>query len=133
MDLHSLIKYKDIFVLHLHTPSQLAEMKCFFQVLKEENSCRHTTHKLEQSLTKLWSPSFGAFSLCAALNSAKSSSSSVRIAVITLPYWLPLSASVLGLVFGTQHIFTAARLSQSVDSVFHPSWLSVEEVLQERH
>lgn len=30
MDLHSSMKYKEIFVLQLHTPSQVAEMNYFF-------------------------------------------------------------------------------------------------------
>lgn len=64
MDLHSSIKYKEIFVLQLHTPSQVTEMNCFFQILKEEESYSHITHKLEQSLTKLWSSSFGALRMC---------------------------------------------------------------------
>lgn len=103
------------------------------QVSKEEESCRHITHMLEQSLTKLWSSSFGAllaFSLCASLCSAQSTSSSVSAAVITLPYWLSLPASAW---FWYTAIFTAARPSQPLETVFPRSWLSVEQVLQERH
>lgn len=59
MDLNFKIKYTESFVLQLHTPSQLAEMNYLFQVLKEEESCRHITHKLGKSLTKLRSSSFG--------------------------------------------------------------------------